>query len=76
MTKPRPRPPTPAEIRQTRLEAGLTQKEAAELVHLGAAQRWAEHEKGVRVMDRGRWELFAIKIDRHPDFARVRKTIE
>jgi putative transcriptional regulator len=53
--------PTPAEIREARKAAGLSQAEAAELVHLGAQPRWAEYEKGERNIDLARWELFLIK---------------
>jgi len=60
--------PTPAEIALAREVAGLTQSQAAELVFLGAGQRWAEYERGLRVMDYSRWELFAIKTGQHPDY--------
>jgi len=53
--------PTPAEIRARREAAGLTQAQAAELVHLGAQPRWAEYENGERNIDLARWELFLIK---------------
>jgi len=65
--------PTPVEIALAREAAGLTQVQAAELVSLGAPQRWAEYEKGQRVMDWSRWELFAIKTGQHPDYKPVRK---
>lgn len=65
--------PTPAEIALARAAAGLTQSQAAELVNLGAPQRWAEYEKGERVMDYNRWEMFAIKTGQHPDYKPVRK---
>jgi hypothetical protein len=54
--------PTPAEITASREAAGLTQAQAAELVHLGAQPRWAEYENGLRPIDLARWELFLIKI--------------
>ena len=53
--------PTPAEIRQARLEAGLTQAQAAELVALSHQPRWAEYEAGVKLMPAARWELFQLK---------------
>ena len=54
--------PTPEKITAARVAAGLTQKEAAELVHLGTPGRWAEYESGVRNIDTARWELFQLKV--------------
>lgn len=62
--------PTPAEIRALREAQGLTQTEAANLVHatLRAWQNWeapkdaAEH----RPMHPGLWELFRIKTGAAP----------
>lgn len=45
-----------------RSSAGLTQKQAAELVHLGSPVRWAEYENGTRNIDAARWELFTLKL--------------
>ncbi len=55
--------PTPAQIKQVRTLAGLTQKQAAEMCHvtLGGYQHW---EYGVRKMHPGLFELLVIKIDR------------
>lgn len=53
--------PTPAQVLAAREAAGLTQAQAAELVHLGAQPRWAEYENGVRAIDLARWELFLVK---------------
>lgn len=52
--------PQPEEIKAARSAAGLTQTEAAALVHstLSAWQRW---EQGERRMPPGLWELFGIK---------------
>ena len=56
--------PAPAEVRAAREEAGLTQTQAAALVHATARnwQQW-EQEAGsnVRRMHPGLWELFRIK---------------
>ena len=60
--------PTPDEMRVTRERAGLSQAQAADLVHLGAAKRWSEYERGVATIDPARWELFLIKCDLHPDY--------
>jgi len=56
--------PTPAEISAARTAAGLTQAQAAELVHLGAQPRWAEYENGTHPIDLARWELFLIKTEK------------
>lgn len=57
--------PSPEQIRQARQQAGLTQDQAAQLVHLGSKTRWAEYEGGARNMDQARWELFLIKSGQH-----------
>lgn len=54
--------PSKKEVAQARAEAGLTQREAAELVHLGTPGRWAEYENGTRNIDAARWELFRLKV--------------
>lgn len=58
------RNPTPAEVRAAREAAGLTQAQAAVLVHASTRnwQQW-EQEAGsnVRRMHPGLWELFRIK---------------
>lgn len=66
--------PTPAEIALARHAAGLTQDQAAELVFLGAGTRWGEYERGARLMDYSRWELFAIKTGQHPDYKPAKGT--
>lgn len=56
--------PTPAEVRAGREAAGLTQTEAARLVHstLRAWQAWEAAEgDSARRMHPGLWELFRIK---------------
>lgn len=62
--------PAPAEIRAARLEAGLTQAEAAELVHAGSGSRrertWQHWEADPsspesRRMPLAAWELFLLK---------------
>lgn len=54
--------PSTEEIARARADAGLTQREAAELVHLGTPGRWAEYENGTRNIDAARWELFRLKV--------------
>ena len=49
--------PAPKKIKQSRMDAGLTQTQAAELV--GAALRtWQHWEKGDRAMTKKRYDLF------------------
>jgi putative transcriptional regulator len=62
--------PTPAEILAAREKAGLTQTQAAELVHLAHRVRWTEYETGTHAIDLARWELFLVKTSRQ----RARKT--
>jgi DNA-binding transcriptional regulator YiaG len=52
--------PTPADIRTAREAAGLTQTQAAALVH-SALRSWQQWEAGDRAMHPGLWELFRIK---------------
>jgi DNA (cytosine-5)-methyltransferase 1 len=54
--------PTPAQVRDARLAAGLTQKQAAALVHWGDERRWGERERGDSVMPPAEWELFQLKV--------------
>lgn len=60
--------PTKEDVQKWRKGAGLTQDEAAGLVHLGAGTRWSEYETGARKIDIARWELFLVKIGIHPQF--------
>ena len=60
------RSPAPDAIRAARRSAGHTQTEAAELV--GAAYRtWQDWEAGLRQMPAAAWEVYLLRIDRHPD---------
>jgi DNA (cytosine-5)-methyltransferase 1 len=52
--------PAPASIRSAREAAGLTQTQAAELVH-GSLRTWQQWEAGDRRMHGGLWELFRLK---------------
>jgi hypothetical protein len=58
--------PTPEQIRVTRLSAGLTQFQAADLIYKGLRtwQGWETPvgEKGHRNMDAAFWELFKMKV--------------
>lgn len=52
--------PTPAEIRAARQEAGLTQTQAAAMVHT-TCRVWQQWEAGDRKMHPAFWELWCIK---------------
>lgn len=54
--------PAPAEIKTAREQAGLTQTQAAQLVH-GTMRSWQDWEGGKRKMHPAIWELFNIKIN-------------
>ncbi len=55
------RNPSPGQIRAARLEAGLTQAQAADLIN-ATASAWESWEQGLRRMHPGLWELFRIKL--------------
>jgi DNA-binding transcriptional regulator YiaG len=54
--------PTPTQLKTARSNAGLSQKQAAELCHVTLAgyQHW---EYGKRKMSPATWELFKIKTE-------------
>lgn len=52
--------PAPADIIAGREAAGLTQTQAAALVH-GSLRTWQQWEAGDRRMHAGLWELFRLK---------------
>ena len=58
--------PTPLQIKEARKKAGLTHKEAANLIYksMRTWQGWEtpEGEKGHRKMDAAFWELFKMKL--------------
>ena len=61
------RNPSPAEVRAARDAAGLTQAQAAALVHATARnwQQWEQEEgSNTRRMHPGLWELFGLKVAR------------
>ncbi len=55
------RNPTTEEIRSARQSAGLTQTQAAALIH-GTMRAWQEYEAGNRRLHPGLWELFQRKL--------------
>ena len=52
--------PTPAEIRQAREAAGLSQTAAASLI-ASTLRTWQDWEAGKARMHAGLWELFRLK---------------
>lgn len=52
--------PTGSQIKEARLKCGLSQAEAAKLVHK-ATLTWSYYERGLRHMDLATWELFCLK---------------
>lgn len=60
--------PTPQEIHDARIAAGLTQTEAAALIYK-KLRVWQYYENGDRTIDPALWELFQLKlISRHLGF--------
>ncbi len=55
--------PTPAQIKQARKDAGLTQAAAALLIYK-SCRAWQQYEKGDRGMDKALFELFMSKVAR------------
>ena len=55
------RNPAPAEIKRAREAAGLTQTEAAALLH-ATCRAWQQWEAGDRSMHPAFWELFLLKV--------------
>ena len=58
-------PPTAAQISAARERAGLSQQQAADLVHVDIRswRRWELAERGVNM---AAWELFLLRSDQHP----------
>jgi putative transcriptional regulator len=52
--------PSPTEVRDARIRAGLTQSQAAALVGV-SLRSWQYWEEGGRQMQSSKWELFLIK---------------
>lgn len=63
--------PSPTVIRFARTSAGLTQANAAALIHQ-PQPRWAEYENGTGKPSRAAWELFLLLTHQHPTFV-IRK---
>jgi DNA-binding transcriptional regulator YiaG len=54
--------PTPEQVKQARVKAGLTQQKAADLINCGI-RSWQKWEAGDRKMHPAMWELFLIKTE-------------
>jgi hypothetical protein len=52
--------PTPTAIRKARLALGMTQSQAAALIHR-KLRAWQNYELGARPIDQGGWELWQLK---------------
>lgn len=52
--------PTPADVKSARVAAGLTQKQAAAVIHK-TLLAWQRYESGDRSMDCALYELFMLK---------------
>lgn len=57
---------SPEKIKEVRLGSGLTQTQAAEMIHR-KLRTWQEYEAGDREIDLAVWELFLIKSNRIKD---------
>lgn len=75
--------PTPDEILKARKAAGLTQKQAAELVspaRKAGYKTWAGYEMSSgtnrRAIPLATWELFLLLTDQHPGFRLISKREE
>lgn len=60
--------PTAEEVLAVRQRAGLSQGDAAAMVHLSSFSRWSEYERGIRTMDPAKYELFKIKTGQHDSY--------
>jgi DNA-binding XRE family transcriptional regulator len=52
--------PSGSQIKEARLSCGLSQSEAAKLVHK-ATLTWSYYEREIRHIDLATWELFCLK---------------
>lgn len=64
--------PEPETVSSARTRVGLTQAQAAKIVGLSSPSRWSEYERGARVIDMARWELFLIKTGQHANYRPAR----
>jgi hypothetical protein len=57
---------TPESIAAARHRAGLSQRQAAQLVGSATYQRWHEWETGVHDIGAVRWAVFLLATGQHP----------
>ena len=53
--------PTPQQILKARKDAGLTQRQAGDLLYKDT-NTWAKWEQGINRMAQSDWELFNLKV--------------
>jgi len=65
---------SPAEIKQARLDANLTLREAATLAGSpNGARAWLHYESSTRQMGVERWSLFLLATNQHPHYQLYKK---
>lgn len=65
--------PEPQDIRAVREEAGLTQFAAAHIAGLAGWRQWSAWESGERRPAAQAWELFLLRIGKHPTYLLVER---
>lgn len=58
--------PTKEQVKEARLKAGLTQKQAAEVLKIPHTRTWQYWEAGTNAMSESDYELFLLLTDQHP----------
>jgi transcriptional regulator with XRE-family HTH domain len=58
--------PTKEQVKEARLKAGLTQKQAAEVLKIQNDSHWRRWELGGSNMSENDYELFLLLTDQHP----------
>ena len=67
--------PSPEQVKQARIDAGLTQKEAAAIFGL-ALRSWQQKEEtgsGNRSLSVGEWNYLLLLAKQHPDYSLIKK---
>ena len=65
--------PTPEQILEARVQADLTQDQAATIAGLSSGTRLAEYESGARRPHWSLWEMFLLLTKQHPRWKLVRR---
>ena len=68
--------PSPQEIKEARVQAGLTQAQAGALVGAPSKRTWQDWEGGRRNMPAAKWELFQQKIKGKKTMSDAKKFFE